>query len=782
VARIFGYTGPSWLGQVARSAKEADARALLRLLSPGGALLSAMYSADADGSALFLFPRERLPAHTQMMLATPAGRAALGAWPQYARAVGLDPGGHARIQVGVFQYFCYWFAFYAIKGGDGGEARLGAAASGAGFGGSVRRAAGALHLTRGRDADPASRHPYLALLRQLLLELLPRPAGAAGGAPAAAATPPARGAAGSPFLRASPSKRAGDAAARGRLFYSTLCEFWLTDPDQPVAVPSAGALADRGGVAAGAPLAAVWATTYQPPSEDSLEALAELVRYATAAGAGGAARPAQAGPPWLPPTPVLDIAAALTAAAPAGRHGGGVPVAPLAGPPRLGAAAQPGAQALARQLFRLFHRALTMWPDQRSIKPLLRPLMAYLAPWQADAAAPASATGGAAAAAAAAAGLAGPSGAALASQLTARATGLVHRVNWLDGGARGGAEGAEGGGGGGGRYGPEWEAHVLSNLPFYLALVPLFLELSLSRVAARGESAVQDVVTVVGALEAAPALVDLLRRVDRDLARCAASAPRRGEGPYAELLPWAAEQAHGWQAAAAATALGASPACAAAAAPAASALFATADGGAAAAGRELLDLAAGILKPEGQARLRRCLGAVLPLEALPAAAAQGGGRAGAAAAHDEAIPRLPRSTWREVRYRGDPLRRPVASYEFAPLVRALVALSAALNAWLGLDRAVAEGEEPPENRAAEALVRLRRAGWRVDLRPLADVRALVWVPVAWVALRAALRALLFVWWALTAAPAAPGAATPYRPMRADEWDAVMGGQPPGAEP
>ena len=31
-------------------------------------------------------------------------------------------------------------------------------------------------------------------------------------------------------------------------------------------------------------------------------------------------------------------------------------------------------------------------------------------------------------------------------------------------------------------YGPQWEAHVLSNLPFYLTLLPLFLEASVPRV------------------------------------------------------------------------------------------------------------------------------------------------------------------------------------------------------------------------------------------------------------------------------------------------------------
>ncbi len=60
--------------------------------------------------------------------------------------------------------------------------------------------------------------------------------------------------------------------------------------------------------------------------------------------------------------------------------------------------------------------------------------------------------------------------------------------------------------------------------------------------------------------------------------------------------------------------------------------------------------------------------------------------------------RLPRSTWRDVRYKGDPLTRPIASYELGPLVRLLVALSMRLNAWLALDRPWTPQEDPPENR------------------------------------------------------------------------------------
>ena len=52
-----------------------------------------------------------------------------------------------------------------------------------------------------------------------------------------------------------------------------------------------------------------------------------------------------------------------------------------------------------------------------------------------------------------------------------------------------------------------------------------------------------------------------------------------------------------------------------------------------------------------------------------------------------------RGHWSEVRYRGDPLARPIASYEVAPLARVAVRASRALNSRLQLDVPVA-GDEP----------------------------------------------------------------------------------------
>ena len=118
----------------------------------------------------------------------------------------------------------------------------------------------------------------------------------------------------------------------------------------------------------------------------------------------------------------------------------------------------------------------------------------------------------------------------------------------------------------------------------------------------RGESAAQDLVNVLGVVEAAPDLRDLLQRVERDfnkyaggvrvggsvpgcllclwhfcgwytgahllfssLLQCrpppvsAAAQPRRADGAFAELLPWLLEQTQDWEVAATANCAGDTP-------------------------------------------------------------------------------------------------------------------------------------------------------------------------------------------------------------------------------
>jgi len=60
---------------------EADAQALEGLLSPHGLLFKAMLSADAEGLINFMFPLERLPTRTQILLRSGPGRSQSGLSP-----------------------------------------------------------------------------------------------------------------------------------------------------------------------------------------------------------------------------------------------------------------------------------------------------------------------------------------------------------------------------------------------------------------------------------------------------------------------------------------------------------------------------------------------------------------------------------------------------------------------------------------------------------------------------------------------------------------------------
>lgn len=130
--------------------KEQDMTALLSLLSPRGALFQAMRGADVDGATRFLFPRERLPTHTQMLLATAAGRAELLRWPQYESGLVTDAAGRISVHMGVTQYFLAWFSFYVLRGGEADSRVYGGAGpdGGGGAAGSDRALAGSVRQVR----------------------------------------------------------------------------------------------------------------------------------------------------------------------------------------------------------------------------------------------------------------------------------------------------------------------------------------------------------------------------------------------------------------------------------------------------------------------------------------------------------------------------------------------------------------------------------------------------------------------------------------------------------
>ena len=319
--RVFGYDDAeaSWLNAVTRAGRDADARALARLLAPRGALFGAVRAADADRLIHFQVPPERLPAHTQERLLSPGGRAELERWPQYRGRLRPDAAGRWQVVLNMYEFFMFWAAFYVLRGSRGAEAAAARAAAGGagggaaggvgggmgvgaagGFGGGFGAAAGPLRgrggalyenvrsyganilSTIGQQFSGSNmpRHPYFKLLRMHLEDALPRPSGGGGGSAFAGARGGGGGGAGG---GGSSAALAGAAAARfssggggvlnaglvppspGEVLLSILIEFWFTDgaePPPPEPAPASRAAsppADGGapGAAAAAAAAAV---------------------------------------------------------------------------------------------------------------------------------------------------------------------------------------------------------------------------------------------------------------------------------------------------------------------------------------------------------------------------------------------------------------------------------------------------------------------------------------------------------------------------------------------
>ena len=534
---VFGFDGPCWLTAAAAPGAARHAAALLRLLHPAGPLLTAARAADDEGAVLFAFPRERLPARTQLLLAGRSGRTALAAWPQYPRLASAGAADTSRpppVLLDVFTYYVAWAAYFAAGQGGGGGAgaasvapgggaaapAAGTAAAGqpasltsllapsgalAGLGRAVGRATSASGCGRRRRGCG----PYQRLVADLLNAFLPH-----DGRTGAAVMPlRAGGGIGGVFGASGHSATAsGGDAARGRVLASILTEFWLTDADEPEpgaltngsATPTTGWDGSAGGGAGWAlppsntsrPLRAF---PFEPPGEEAAAALVTLTRHVTADWRpGGGPSPALALAPWLPPLP--------PAAPPPPRAARRTPP-----PPRLSAAASPPAQAYGRSLYRFLARALTGWPPGRSLGAVSDVWMAGAAPWAAGPPPPPPPPAGGS-------GTGTPAGAAplAASGLRSHLSSLASEIGELatrrpsSAGERAAASALH--------HPPPppfnvatWEAHILAYAPLWTGLLAPFVSLVAARAAsATGPAALADLTRILHVLASSPGLVDLL--------------------------------------------------------------------------------------------------------------------------------------------------------------------------------------------------------------------------------------------------------------------------------
>ncbi|GIL77653.1 hypothetical protein Vretifemale_7145 [Volvox reticuliferus] len=339
--QIFGYgdADASWLNIVSKG-HEADARALVDLLAPGGKLFAAMAQADSDRLVEYIFPTERLPAHTQELLKEPQGYGIklLSTWPQYRGRIRSDATGHPQIYLNLFEYFMFWTAFYVLRG-SGNDTRRNDPRAQPSSGSSPVALGMQLvgNIMNRRPVGSLQSHPYYHLLKTYLEYFLPR-MGSAGGAGCADGAAASRAAAAVASQNTAASAGSGGASgpaypfsigtdnnaaasvvwasykptvtaaaagpeSRGAILLSILVEFWLTDLAEPLptavadwaggaVLPGsvAGAISGPGASSsiAGSPSPAparvstqpnIRTLTYQPPSEEIVEGLVALVRH-----------------------------------------------------------------------------------------------------------------------------------------------------------------------------------------------------------------------------------------------------------------------------------------------------------------------------------------------------------------------------------------------------------------------------------------------------------------------------------------------------------------------
>ena len=92
---------------------------LLKFLSPEGPLMRAIYSADSNNLVQFAFPLERLSQKTQRMLQTQQGAIELSRNPLFRGKIKQDPeNGRYLVQLGLYHYFLFWNAYFVQRVGN----------------------------------------------------------------------------------------------------------------------------------------------------------------------------------------------------------------------------------------------------------------------------------------------------------------------------------------------------------------------------------------------------------------------------------------------------------------------------------------------------------------------------------------------------------------------------------------------------------------------------------------------------------------------------------------
>lgn len=139
---------------------EATVHLLLKFLSPDGPLMKAIFSADSNNLVQFAFPLERLPSKTQRMLQTQQGAMELNRNPLYRGKIKQDQNGRFQVHLGLYHYFLFWNAYFVQ--------RVGNITSRSGGSSSLHRSSSLSHQQQYMQQHQHSHRPTLAQTHDVL--------------------------------------------------------------------------------------------------------------------------------------------------------------------------------------------------------------------------------------------------------------------------------------------------------------------------------------------------------------------------------------------------------------------------------------------------------------------------------------------------------------------------------------------------------------------------------------------------------------------------------------
>ncbi|KAM7273155.1 hypothetical protein ACFE04_027819 [Oxalis oulophora] len=130
ISKLFGFndtttttttTTKGWIDLVLQSNDSDLAKSVFSLLAPNGTLLKSISTVDCQSLVKYVFPVERLPEWARLTLATPScGGALADLCSLFKGKVKEDSikGYLYQVQLNVFEYYMFWFAYYPICKGS----------------------------------------------------------------------------------------------------------------------------------------------------------------------------------------------------------------------------------------------------------------------------------------------------------------------------------------------------------------------------------------------------------------------------------------------------------------------------------------------------------------------------------------------------------------------------------------------------------------------------------------------------------------------------------------